>query len=404
MNKKLLYIVSNNLEDQNMIGIKKKIFGQCQAFEFNDISTDLLYVSNDSIILTDISRGNLYVQKKWNKRNIYKSIYNILRSLDLNKYSVIYYRMPRFDFYEVIQLRYLSKVHKKKVLIEIPTYPYQGEMRYSWNDLLSHKKYYSYIYSLFGFMINNIGIELSKKYIDRFVTFSKDDAIFGVKTIRTSNGVDENVINKITLNKNKSISKNIITLLAVSSCAIWHGYDRLIEGLNLYFSSNNTTKVYLLIAGDGEQLGNYKELVNKYNLGEYVKFHGMVTGHKLEELYQKSDIGIESLARYRLNIDYNSTIKSKEYLLHGLPIVSGVNTELDYFQNIDFYYKVPSHDEPIDINAIVKYYKNLYGQKTNEEILRHKEIIRKFAVEHFSLNITVKPICEYIKRYNGLLE
>jgi hypothetical protein len=50
----------------------------------------------------------------------------------------------------------------------------------------------------------------------------------------------------------------------------------------------------------------------------------------LNDIYNISDIAIDSLGRHRSNVMYNSTLKGKEYCAKGLPIVSGVKTEFDY--------------------------------------------------------------------------
>lgn len=42
---------------------------------------------------------------------------------------------------------------------------------------------------------------------------------------------------------------------------------------------------------------------------------------KLDELLLKADVGVDSLARHRVNNFENNSLKSKEYLTFGLPIV-----------------------------------------------------------------------------------
>ena len=40
-------------------------------------------------------------------------------------------------------------------------------------------------------------------------------------------------------------------MLAVANISKWHGFDRLIKGLNSYIVLNNETKISLQIIGDG---------------------------------------------------------------------------------------------------------------------------------------------------------
>ncbi len=52
-------------------------------------------------------------------------------------------------------------------------------------------------------------------------------------------------------------------------------------------------------------------------------FHGYVTGEALQNLYKQCHVGMGSLALFRKNLYENSTLKSCEYVAHGLPIIIG---------------------------------------------------------------------------------
>ncbi len=52
-------------------------------------------------------------------------------------------------------------------------------------------------------------------------------------------------------------------------------------------------------------------------------FHGYQTGENIKKLYATSHIGIGSLARYRHGSPEASTLKVREYIAHGLPVILG---------------------------------------------------------------------------------
>ncbi|MFK5655764.1 hypothetical protein ACIA4K_04025 [Lactobacillus delbrueckii subsp. bulgaricus] len=67
-----------------------------------------------------------------------------------------------------------------------------------------------------------------------------------------------------------------------------------------------------------------------------VSMVGKKEKEELDYYYNICDIGIDSMGRHRSNVYYNSSLKGKEYLAKGLPIVLGVTTELDYIKDFRF--------------------------------------------------------------------
>ena len=196
---------------------------------------------------------------------------------------------------------------------KIPTYPFKNE--------------YKGIKSILGF-IGMYYLKHLHKYIDYIVTYSKDKEIYRIPTIITSNGVDLEKIKP----KKESRSKDI-NMIAVANFSMWHGYDRIIEGLNNYYKNDCKDNVYLYLVGSGEYLKVYQSLIKKYNLEKYVFVLGAKSGYELDFVYNKCNIAIDACGRHRSGVYYNSSLKGKEYCAKGLPIVSGVETELDYIKD-----------------------------------------------------------------------
>ena len=90
------------------------------------------------------------------------------------------------------------------MILELPTYPYDGELSNSYIKM--EDAYYR---------------EQLKKYVDRIATYTNDSEIWGISCINLKNGID--LVN-IPINIRKR-EKNTINLIAVSSMAIWHGYE-----------------------------------------------------------------------------------------------------------------------------------------------------------------------------------
>lgn len=355
---KLYYV---NYGDHWGPGIEKKINNHILFFKKNGFDTYHLVVKN--------------------KKGLYRLIipfmskydYSCFRMIERN--SIVFIRYNDIDFWSVMNFK---KINKKGVpiYIEIPTFPYDYEFKHKW---ILYK--------------DKIMRKFLQKYVKKIFTYSNHSKIFNIPCINISNFVDSELISK---KKDYSIN-NEINLIAVASLKFWHGYDRVIEGLNNYYSdSSNINKkiVKFHMVGDGETLQLYLNLVQKYHLEKYVFFYGIKKGKDLDKIYDQCDIGVDSLGRHRCGVYYNSSLKGKEYMMKGLPIISGVETELDNMKDYPYYLKIPSTDEAVDINNVIQFYNKIYKNKDKNKIISY---ISNKANDLFNIDITMKPILDELQ-------
>lgn len=302
-----------------------------------------------------------------------------------NEFSFIYLRRPWFMNSDVPL--FLNKMKKNnpylKIIMEVPTYDAassdKGEINH-WHMWPLYWKDQNAVVKL----VNSV---------DRILTFSKDDTIYGIKTICTCNAINPFTTTKVSHVDSKD---NEIHLVACSSMAFWHGFDRLIEGLKIYKNSKETDyKIVFHLVGDGEELNRYKELVTSYDLQKEVLFHGYKSGKELDDIYDLCDIAIDSMGRHRSNIYYNSSLKGKEYLAKGLPVVSGVANELDYDPSFKYYLRIPADESPVDIDCVIKFYNRIYCE--SEERQTVIDNISEYAARHFSYAASFKKLVDYIE-------
>lgn len=193
-------------------------------------------------------------------------------------------------------------------------------------------------------------------------------------------------------------------MISVADYNFWHGYDRLIKGMKNYYTSGNITKkVYYHIVGDGPSLHEYIKLVEKCKLNEYVMFEGKKYGSELDDIYDKCNLAIDALGRHRSKVYYNSSLKGKEYGAKGLPIVSGVKTDLDLLKDYKYYFRVPADDSDIIIEDIISFYNEVYENSCEEEIINN---IRMYNKNMFDFSNAFKPVLLEIsneqKSYNKI--
>jgi len=356
-------------------GVYKKIIQEIQAFHNKGLHIELKMDQKKKFIWKMLKRFPLF--------SIQNKLFNIEEIP--SDIDFVYIRKPfaiDFSFYKT------SKKIKKqnpniKMILEIPTYPYDKENKYIKNKnymLLSKDKFWR---------------KRLKGLVDRIVTYSDDEIIFDIKTIRVSNGVDFSILP--IKKRNFSPLGSEVNLIAVATLSFWHGYDRLIEGIAKYNKSllRQNTQVKLHIVGEGEQeiIDHYTQLIEDNNLAESVILHGQKIGQALDEVFEISDIAIDSLGRHRSGIFYNSSLKGKEYVARGLPVVSGVETELDDYPSYKYYFRVPANDSFIDIKGILNFYEKVLIEESSEQI---KMNIRNFGQSHFNMDEVFQPIIKYL--------
>lgn len=342
---KALFIIFHGFEEFN--GISKKIRYQVHALKQCKVDIQTCYLTDDNNhkrrmidnqILRDYGSG---IKGKILKRIEYRSIINYVETQQI-KFVYIRYAHNASPF--TIYLMYKIKKAGTKIILEIPTYPYDEEYKglpFSYQCILFFDKIYR---------------KKLMKYVDKIVTFSDYKTIWGKPTIRISNGID---FDQIELKKTVNDTSKELHLIGVATMHPWHGFDRAIAGLALYYNTPKNLKVYFHIVGYGiaEALDLYKKDVIEHHLECYVTFHGALFGSDLNEIFEKTDIGIGSLARHRSNIDKIKTLKNREYAARGIPFVYSETD--DDFEQMPYILKIPADETPLDIERIVKFYRSI---------------------------------------------
>lgn len=118
-------------------------------------------------------------------------------------------------------------------------------------------------------------------------------------------------------------NKQIIRLLAVATFQNYHGYERVIKGLAQYYDESAERKIELYLVGNGEEAIKYKKMVKQYDLEKSVQLCGRKTGSELDHIYDHMDMALGSFGMYKEKIYKSSSLKVREYLAKGMPVVCG---------------------------------------------------------------------------------
>ena len=356
-------------------GISKKILYQVNAFKNCGVEMDLSYIDIDKkgfqtrlcgdLIIQNFGNGIVSKFAKWIS-------FNKLTSFILsNNVDFIYVR----SFYNTnpFLLKMFRSLRERgvKVIMEYPTYPYDSETK---GARLKYKVI---------FLIDKVFRNFLRTSIDRIVTFTNLTEIHGVKTINISNAID---FTQVKVRKQPTSTNEVFNLIGVAEVHYWHGFDRIIKGLNDFKKVSNIN-VHFHIVGDGfpKDIENLKSLVNDYNLNDRVHFYGNLYGTRLDDLFDRAHFAIASLARHRTGIIKIKTLKNREYAARGIPFIY---SEIDEdFEQMPYIMKASPDDTPINIQSILD-----FASKLSMTPLE----IRKTIESNLSWDIQMKKVIDAI--------
>lgn len=380
---KILFLVYHGFSP--ISGISKKIASQVKGLEANGHSLFLASYEVDKtgerVCMINQRVVARYGKGKWGafyKRCSYNKLFYSIQQLGI---EFVYVRS--FHNASPITIDFFKKLKRAGIpaVLEIPTYPYDQEYE---NYPLSNKM---------DLWVDKLFRKKLASQLNSIVTFSNHDSIFGQDTIRISNGVD---FEALTLRTPIMHPKNEIHLLGVAEVHYWHGYDRLIHGLGVYYQKPRPYQIYFHIVGgvaDGEMYGlpqatGFDKLIKEYSLQERVIFHGQQTGEVLDKLFNQANFGIGSLARHRTGITHIKPLKNREYAARGLSFIYSETD--DDFDKMPYILKASADESPIDIEKLIEFMQQ--NKETPQQI--------RDSINHLSWKEQMSQVINHIFQTN----
>lgn len=358
--KKLLYIAFKDFSNLHF-GANAKVLSQCRAFSEYEYDVDLIGRSGHDTVLIH-ANGDTRVLRHYDESVKNKKLHNLLdkrhqisdtvRYLKDKRYDACY---VRYDFSDPGFLKLLKGVRSicPVTALELPTYPYEHENSIG--------------------VLNRVKMAIDRRYrkqlhryIDFIVTFYDGyDHLFGIPVLVIPNGFDFSTMQLVK----GDLPSDGIHIIAVSSMREWHGYERMIEGLHLYYQGGEKNKRnYILhLVGNGREYGKYARLATEYGLERHIAMEGAMHGEALDALYEKCALGIDSLARHRSGISVLSSLKSREYGAKGLPVINSCKIDI-LDEDFSYMLQVPADETPIDMNAVGAFYDQCFSHKSRLEV------------------------------------
>lgn len=293
-----------NLQTKSTLGIKKKMLGQARAFSLNGLIAKLICLDGSKLVCIRYENGE-QIEKITLKDNIpVAQFFEHLSSLKFLQTSDDAYYIRFIPMANSAITDFISGLSApdKCVFMEIPTIPYDKEL--SVKMLASDNYYKSFLKGKVKAFFSPTKPKGMKEYL-------------GTPIFRIRNGIDPT---EIPLN-NPNIKDNCLRLIGVGWISKWHGFDRIIKSIASQKYLSDGTKVELNIVGTGRAHAELVELCDELGLHEHVFFHGSAEGKLLDDIYGNCHLAVGSLALFRLGLNYAETLKNREYLIRGMPIL-----------------------------------------------------------------------------------
>lgn len=343
-----LFYFRTHIDDRGNLGVINKCLGIVEAFTGYGVRTDYVFFSKNGLVKNGTERYSVGMPTIKNSIGHFllflflggKKLFTIV---DFEDYDFIYIRHLPTNFIFIHRLRKIRKQYPKlKVLIEIPTYPYDEESR-----------------SLFGKLILAVDKYYRRKLaplVDLFLVDVQETEVFGVPAMYIPIGLSEDRIKDWDTSEPKVLQSKL-NFVFIGNISFWHGLDRFLIGLKSYLSSNTATSftIHVDIVGSGTELPKLKHLVKEQDLSANILFSEPMPFNALKKILDKAHLGIGTLGAHRKGLRECSSIKHRDYFGMGLPfLLSGNDPDFEHIE--DAIFRLNENDEAVPLEKVINWY------------------------------------------------
>lgn len=369
-----IFIYNKRIDSNAVTGIDKKVMWQVEALSNEGLECELVQLYDTfhskvekalAIGVARLPHGNAMPRIEW--RDNYRGI------------DFLYFRRP--DAVSPAWLQLLRKIKEEnpevKIIMEIPNYPYDDELGFKtinkpllWKDRIFREKL--------------------KQYVDKIAVQNDVSSIFGIQTIQFVNGIK---FDDILIREPVERNDEVINICAVASLEPWQGYERVIIGLKQYIENGGKRTIDINIIGSGSEMEMYKRLIEENGLTDHIHMRGRLSGDGLLPYYNSADLALDAFGRYKTGNMLSTSLKSREYLAKGLPIITGCKTDI-LNRPFPYYMECDNDDSPVDFSELVRFFDSIYG--TGKKRSDVASDVRKYGRKICDISVMIKPIRDFL--------
>lgn len=377
----ILFFTKINFGNKQNAGYHNKVRAQANALRKSGMQVDLMYFSNLECVLENPGSE----QRQSFSSRLALLWYMFVKfpfSLQKNRYDGLYIRHFLTNPLFLIMLL-IFRLKGTVIILELPTFPYAFEYR-GWNK------------NRLLYLTDRLCSLFFRCFVSRIVTFSFDENIYGIATIRTDNGVE---VDKIHFSENVPEFHSEFRLLGLGNPRIWHAYERIIEGMKIYYESKPETNFIFEVVGQGGELEKYRQMVENYGLQDKVIFHGFQSGKALDEICSQCHMAAASMGMHRINVAKGeaSPLKAREFAARGIPFIAAY-TDKGFPANFPYILSFPPDESDIDIASVISFYQKLVDSHPH-----YRSEMRNFASQNLDWSSKMKPVADYFKQHISII-
>lgn len=203
------------------------------------------------------------------------------------------------------------------------------------------------------------------------------------KKLVVSNGFDVESSAVREIPKYDGSELKLLMLVGSIKGSDWNGIDYIVEGIRNY---RGNTKITFYLGGEMES--------NPYPNDNFFVSLGYLKGEEMTNYLNSCHIALGAFALSRKNIKEASTLKFREYISKGIPVVYGYDdTDGDALCNKGLALKLPE-DEQVDMGKVIEFANQIFSNSN------HADEIRKFAKNNIDFSIKMKQLASEVEQIN----
>ena len=350
---KLLYLTFQ--EDAELyLGVTRKIRWQVRAFEELGYKVTYTLWKNECFVFyCGSERLSMPVTKGY--RRMHRFSQAVLDYLKSHSFDIAYLRLDRISFDTIHICRALKENGTRRILIEIPNYPYLADYL---RNIKGVRPLTRQAVTLAKVLCIAAADRLSGRqlhaYADAAVLIGdRSEHFFGLPAVNITNGVN---VDEFSFVRHPGEDGQIV-LVGVAGTLWWQAYDRVLEGMKIYRDrrkQGDPRVRFVLVGGDPKEMPAFLENVKSRGLQSDVECLGFLHGEELMSVYASADLGVSSLGCYRRGLTHCSSLKAREYCAAGLPFLYAYEDEA-MEENASFALKLPNDPSPVDIGRVIEF-------------------------------------------------
>lgn len=188
------------------------------------------------------------------------------------------------------------------------------------------------------------------------------------------NGIDVDSVEMLSDNRNEDINAAFIC----GTFSSWHGLEELIDSTSDY-SGKGKVNIHLI----GKLSQKQRQLINKLQSSSlHYVCHGFLEPKDYRTILNKCDFGIGSISLYKKGLTEAVTLKVREYLAMGLPVIAS-HKDAALPDDHPYYFKAKTDD-------IFEYAIKIKKENFTREEVREKS--RKYIAKNYWLYLLKKNL------------